>query len=590
MPLLLGFSESTSSVTQDLSPLIWTALLLALVVGGSTILASSYGGGGLPTARLGLVGMLVRVAAALAGAVLVWAAFPTRHLAPTVRNGNYGLFPNAVTELWVGVCLVALGLVVLLCSWSVLPLQRGKSALAGLAAGTLVVVLVWGMTPALTRALMIEHTTVDAVGASPPVPATVSRVGWSWQPEHPVVGVERGPVGPIVRYADGFVALEGASGEELWTYRRPYARRVETGLFAGNERYAYLLYVAESQPEPQTRTMVVLDTATGQVVREAPMPALAEEGEEEPADFRYLTPDVRVFFVYEDGQPLVVAHATDSAERVWEFPLEDEPAGRLCLWARSDGIRGFGDRVLVARLCLDEEHVGEQGSSALAQMDVPDDAEESVTALDAATGQQVWRQAWTPDDLPHVAVPGIGTVREADGGEPVAVTRGGTFALADGAPVPARLETPQGATDRTLAVDTDGAVVLRGQGVQEPALLLHTDAEGGVFQRGEIDRDTFVRGYAERASVLGEALVMPSNAYDSLDRQVRALTVVPLGAGAGEGARIGFDGELLPELTESWQREAEHRVLVVPGAVVSYLGDPNEPAIEPVPPIHGLVP
>ncbi|OKI16964.1 hypothetical protein A6A08_06745 [Nocardiopsis sp. TSRI0078] len=581
-PRVFGFSEHAAP-GQNLSVLVGATLLMAVAVLSFVSLTATRDPAHI-AAHSSLAGVLGRAAIALAGLVLVWATFPTRHLVLTVDNENYRMFPESVTGLWIGVCLVTLGMALVLCLAAVLPLHRWKRVLAGLVAGTLAVALVWALTPILTRFLLVEHTVAEAAGEPAPVPTTVSRVGWTWQPEHPVLDVERGSHGPIVRYADGLVALDGTTGEELWTYRLPYARQVETGVFAGQDRYAYLLHIAEAQPEPETRAMVVLDAATGEVIHDAPMPELAQEGEEELANIHYLAPNVRVFLVYEGGQPLVVAHATDSTERLWEFAL-DTPDGHLCLWGNDGGVRGYGDRVLVARLCLEDPEVEYNLSAALADMDVPAGAVESVIALDATTGEQVWRHEWTPDDLPHVAVPGVGTVRESHGGAPVALTPGGTFALSDGESVQAAPETPEGAKDHTLAIDTGGAVVMRDQRDEESGWILHTDASGEVVQRTRIEWDLWWD--MEGATVLGAALAVPRILHDTADRQDRALAVLPLEAGADEDDRVlvGFGDERLPDLTHGLLDEVGHQALAVPGAVVSYLEVTSDSI-----PLRGLVP
>ena len=268
--------------------------------------------------------------------------------------------------------------------------------MSGLVAGALATLLFWTLMPAaVTPLLLVEHT-VATKSEAPSTPASLSRVGWTWWPEHPVRGVERGSHGPLVRYDDGFVALHGSTGEELWTYRLPYARQVKTGVFEGQDRYAHLLHAAEPGPDPKTQTMVVLDTATGQVVRDAPLPPLPGE-EKALSRAHLLTPDIRVLRVYEDGADRVVAHATDSAAPVWQFEWEAAAEDRLCLWGDDGGIRGYGDRVLVSRLCLDRPEVSEtELDAALANMDVPSDAVESLVALDTTTGEQVWRQAGPP--------------------------------------------------------------------------------------------------------------------------------------------------------------------------------------------------
>ncbi|WP_150253975.1 hypothetical protein [Nocardiopsis deserti] len=237
-------------------------------------------------------------------------------------------------------------------------------------------------------------------------------------------------------------------------------------------------------------------------------------------------------------------------------------------------------------------------SSAYASADSPEKPgatgvlTRAAVVLDTATGQQVWRHDWTPEDLLISDPPGVSGPREGYGGEPVAVTRGGAFALADGAPVQARPQTPEGADDRLLAIDTEGAVVVRDREDDAPALLLRTDAGGEVVERTRVDRGLELWWDMGRAQALGAALAVPHIDDDDAGHQVRALSVRPLEGGeTSEGAwtRVGFDGERIPEPTESWQREVEHRVLAVPGAVVSYLADPNEPGFDPAP-LHGLLP
>ncbi|MEV2274710.1 hypothetical protein AB0I72_03905 [Nocardiopsis sp. NPDC049922] len=583
-PRFLVFLWETESVSQDLSPLVWASVLLALVMLIFTGTRSASDPG---TNRLGTGDVLVRVAAVLGGLALAWFTFPARHLGVTVVNDRYRLFPEQVTELWIGVCAIALGLALLLFSPRSLSWRLRGRPLMGVVAGATALALIVGLTPTIRYTLMVEHTVADAAGEPAPVPATVTRVGWSWQPEHPVMGVERGPLGPIVRYADGFVALDGATGEELWTYRRPHARQVRTGLFVGSSEYAYLLHVAEPGPEPETQSMVVLNTANGRIVREALLPPL---GDEDQPQRRYLTPEVRVSVLNEDGEQLVVAHSTRSTERLWEFPLADTPQGRVCLWARNDGIRGYADRVLIARLCLDEPDVpGSSVEDTLTAIEnVPDDAVESVIALDSGTGQQVWRRDWAPEDLrlgdpPVVSAPAAGSA-----GAAVVITSGGTFAVADGEPVTSGPDAAAEADDHVLDLDTAHAVVVREYGDDDPATLLRTDAEGVVLGRTRVDRDMRFWWDLAHAAVLDGAVVTPYTSHNADGRASRELALVSLDGEQGRWEGIDLGGELLPELTEAWQTPVEHRVLAVPGAVVSYIDDSNEPGFDPEP-LHGLV-
>lgn len=460
--------------------------------------------------------------------------------------------------------------------------------MSGLVAGALATLLFWTLMPAaVTPLLLVEHT-VATKSEAPSTPASLSRVGWTWWPEHPVRGVERGSHGPLVRYDDGFVALHGSTGEELWTYRLPYARQVKTGVFEGQDRYAYLLHAAEPGPEPKTQTMVVLDTATGQVVRDAPLPPLPGKDEKALSRAHHLTPDMRVLHVYEDEADRVVAHATDSDAPVWEFEWEAIAEDRLCLWDNDGGIRGHGDRVLVSRLCLDRPDVSEtELNAALTNMDVPSDAVESVVALDTTTGEQVWRQDWTPDDL-RPSSPEVSASREASGGEPVAVTSDGVFALTDGEPVQALPPTPEGATDRTLALDSTGAVVLREDAHDECALLL-TNAAGQVVRRRAIEKNLDLWWDLPSVPVLDEALVVPYISYHSDGQRDRALAFMPLWSEEGdEWTPIGFGDEAPAEHVHTFDEDA-HQALTVPGAVVSYLPGPDTARLPPAP-LYGVVP
>ncbi|NKZ00870.1 outer membrane protein assembly factor BamB family protein [Nocardiopsis alborubida] len=589
-PHVSNFSERAAPGSQGPALLVGLTLLLAAAVLGWVSLTATRDPDRL-AARPTLGSALGRGAVVLVVLAVVWAAFPTRHLAAIVDNDGYRMFSDHVLALWVGVCLVALGTALALGAATALPWHRWKRVLTGAAAGTLVVTLVWTLVPAaLTRAFMVEHTVAAADGGqAAPVPATISRVGWTWEPEHPVLdpvlGVERGPRGPLVLYDDGFVALDGATGEELWTYRLPFSRQAQAGVFAGQDRYAYLSHVTEATPEsePQTHAMVMLDAATGEVVRETPMPALTWQGQEKSPPLRYLTPDVRVFRVHEDGRSLVVAYATDSTERLWEVELREGAGERWCQWADDGGIRGHGDRVLVARLCLDQEHLPEEDvESTLYRMDVPEDAVESVTALDVSTGERVWRQEWTPDNLSYTQVPIIGAVREGRGGEAVARTPGGAFAVDDGAPAQVFPPAPDPMYEYAVGVDTRGAVVLRDRGGDEPGLLLVTDASGEVVQRSEVEVDADLWAPVNQARVLESVLVVPHLAWDDADRRVLTVSVLPW---EGEAAQQGWTQILLedgegPVEAPDLLGVGDYGVLPVPGAVVSHVEDR----------LYGLVP
>lgn len=550
---------------------------------------------------------LFRAFVATVGLFLVWAVFPTRHLDPEIGAASSGVSPEVVIELWAVVCLIALGLVLLLGASSALQTRRWLSALSGVGAGALAVVLAMTLAPAVTRLLMVEHTVAEAGREPAPVPEDVTQVGWTWQPEQPVVGMGRGPLGPIVRYADGFVALDGETGEELWSYRQPYAREVETGFFAGNRQRAYFLH--QEGPESGVGTLVLLDTATGEVVRKAPVAAPDEDG---LRGYLHLTPQARISYAEEDGQPLVVADTIDSDERLWEFSPDETPPGRRRV---GGGAHGYGDRLVVTRVHLDGEHLPEGDSdevnAVLRDMSVPDDAVRTLVVLDTATGEELWRHEDTPETVYGPQAAEIRTPRSV-GGRPVAATHSGLFDLDTGEPVEALPEVPgdtDWARDELLAADTDGAVVLRRYRDSETSLLLRTGPGGDIVRSIEIDKPVgseyldpeFLESWKEdQAYALGGALLSTRSwSSSSVDEGERAVLTIPLSEGPEERTEadpateedldwILFDGEQLTENAGYPGDSVRHRVLATPGAVVSYVVSPEgheDPA-----PVHGLVP
>lgn len=210
-----------------------------------------------------------RVALALWGLWMAWEAFPLRHLKVGDPVDFYGALPILTTDVWGGVTIIALGLILLIGGARGLPVRRWRGALAGAGAGVLAVVLVAALTPVLARVLTVEYTVADMPSEPAPVPRDVARVGWTWEPEYPVEDVLLGPWGPVVLHADGFVALDGATGEELWTYRLPYARGVATSVIEGEGEHVHLLHTPRPGGDME---VITLDTETGDIVDEMTIP------------------------------------------------------------------------------------------------------------------------------------------------------------------------------------------------------------------------------------------------------------------------------------------------------------------------------
>ncbi|MFE6307378.1 PQQ-binding-like beta-propeller repeat protein [Nocardiopsis sp. NPDC057823] len=576
------FAEETQGVSEDLRPL----LMAALALGGTavcTVVARAFifqpDGEDAPDRWRIRAALAVRVAAAALGALLVWWTLPTRHMALTLVNDGYRMYPVPLFALWGGVCAVALGLLLSVFGPWRLRARPWQGPAAGALAGAAAASLVWAGVPLARPLLTLEHT-VAAGGEGAPVPEEVARVGWTWEPGSPVLGVEAGPRGPVVRHADGFTALDGASGEELWTYRLRYGREVETGVFRGVPERAFLLH--RQDPSTGTRTLVVLDTATGEVVHDAPMP---EPDPEDPIRVGHLGADVRVRVVRADGRATVVAHSPDSTGELWEHTVQDEAPGRWCHWNGDEGMVVHGDRVLIARHGMDEEGLVEEGGSLYPPSEVPEGAVRSVTALDAATGEQVWRHEAPArnryDDHPPVT----GGAPQQEGARTVVVDLDAVFDASTGEELPLLPGTDTEAGRAWIAADTRGAVVLRRSGDGgAPVELLRTGTDGGVVQRTRVHglpADTAV----ERAVPLARTAVLPSPEAAGAPRD-RAVTLVPLGGtvAAGEAEEIRFEGERVPG-DGPGDRPPAHRVVAVPGAVVSFIDGAATPA-----PLHGLVP
>lgn len=555
------------------------------------------------TARL--VGRIVLV---VAGIGVVWWAFPTHFLPPNASGS--GLYLTEAFQVWGGLCAIVLGLALMARAPAVLHPRDWKGVVLGVAAGVSVLALVAALTPVLTTWVEVEHR-VAASGEPEPFPTDVTRVGWSWEPESAIQEMGRGPRGPVVRYQDGFVGLDGASGEELWTYRLPYSDRVELGFVPGDEEHAYLL-LRESR-EPTLLSLVVLDTATGEVVREGSVPDALDSHPWK----RHVNAD-RMMGVEEDGQGAsLVGYGIDSAEPAWEYSLHEE-RGRVCLPREGARLHLHGERLLASRTCLDEDHLDEDvleeaGSTlsyALDELGRPDDAVRILTVLDTTTGEEVWRREEAPprplgDDETH-----IGPTRASGAGDPVVVFGDRLFDLHTGEPVDVLPEDPEDSGEDsyrerldpgTLTVDTEGAVVAQRTRSALYEQVLRTDADGEVVDTVEIDSGVgaYIRspyeGYGPDDSAAGLESALVSTTYtweaDEVEEGERAVLVLPMEdtdtERAGTPRWIRFDGERLfdPDFSPG---DVRHGVLSVPGAVVSYVDGGYQS--EGFPPVHGLVP
>lgn len=624
---LFGTTPGISSEALALSLIL--ALLLALVVGGFAITGPLVETPADPERRPEPRRICFRASGALIVLILAVWAFPSPNALLAVRGDRNPLPPGTTIELWFAICVIALGLALLVGSSERLQVRKWKPALLGAVAAGLVVVLIANLIPVLTRALTVEHSLAAEAGEPAPIPTDVTQVGWTWQPDQPVVDAGRGSLGPVLRLTDGLVALEGETGAVLWSYRISYTRDVRAGFFEGNEEYAYLTYPLGSGPKD--RALVVLDTATGEVVRETRGYDLDEDS---PGQRLHLTPHVELFRVDEDGEPTVVAVAIDSkspgrpgkpggfgnsGRHLWEFPLTDTSPGRTCVHVGDNEVQGYGERLLLTRVCLDEEHIPEGDEAkvreALSELAVPVDALRTLIVLDTATGEELWHHEETPESLYGTPNALIRTPR-AGGGGPVVENRGDLLDLETGDPVDVLPEVPEDPDDpdgpkriwdTLLAADTDGAIVLRSHHDSDTTSLLRTDSGGEVVVSVEFEQDVADgylspdRSYSAQGGdqfLVGGLVTTRFRQLDRSGKANRAVLTIPVGEGTAQADEgdplsefnldwIRFRGEEISSGRKRNQGRLPHRTLAAPGVVISYV---EGSTAEGPAPVHGLVP
>lgn len=549
----------------------------------------------------GTASLVLRSVAAATAAGLAWWAFPTRFVSSSVSED--GLYFTEAFRVWGGLGAIVLGLVLMVFAPGVMRPREWKPLFTGLAAGVSALVMVLALTPVLAAWVEVEHR-VAAAGEPAPIPTDVTRVGWTWEPERLVHEVGRGLRGPVVQYRDGFVGLDGTTGEELWTYQRSHSEILGSGFVPGDEAHVYLLH-REGRTAPST--IVVLDTATGEIVRESSTP----EHVDEDSWWRYVTAD-RMMGVEEHGQDVsMVGYGVDSGEPEWEYPLSEEP-GRVCLPEEGAWTNLHGDRLLISRTCLDEEHFAEEipesgGSElmeALGGLGRPDDAERLLAVLDTTTGEELWHRRTDPprdldqDDF-YIVAP-----RTWGDGSPVVTAGEQLFDLNTGESVdvvpdhPGQEYYPYERVPGTLAADTEGAVVTRvGAEWLDSRRVKKSDSDGEAVSDVEVERG-IGRYLDDPTTVLEGALVSAANPpmtrgaeEAGIEEGERAVLVVPLEdtdtERAGTPRWIRFDGERLFD-PDHGSGNTRHFVVATPGAVVAYVEDGHLGGGPP--PVHGLVP
>lgn len=468
-------------------------------------------------------------------------------------------------------CLLVFLLAGAALQWEPDPPVRGRwmRSLAGATAGVLVAGLIAALVGPLSHPLVVRTVVEGDLGTPAGVPTKITEVGWTWEVpqgtrfQEAIAGVH----GPIMVLGDGLVALDGTSGEELWTRRYPNSTKVRPQIMPDGT-LAYLTY-GRGSGEAALWRVATLDTATGETVR---------EHQEEQTDFWVLrTPEVDLRpRRFDDGLTEVVARAAGTDDELWTFAPREE--GKVCHFSTAPREYGGGspyllheDRFVLASLCRvwpDEEESAETETGQSEDRRATETV--VVTALDLESGEELWRReepSGEMSSLPTLYFQAPET--SAGGGEPGArVRRIGQeeplFSLTDGEPIDASPEPTEGqgitlhlhdGTDRTFKV-TEGTDILSPQRldavapsgevtdtviVDEPAVWIED------FHRAVLLEDTLLLSYRDKTRGGGPVLSLPLP-----DR---------------EGTPIWIGGAPPEEIN---LESRKHHLVPVPGAVVSY--------------------
>ncbi|GAA1444439.1 hypothetical protein [Nocardiopsis tropica] len=506
------------------------------------------------------VAVLAAVSAGLA--FLAFTTFPRDSFLATAGAPETYAPSQRATVLWLALCLTSLGGLLLAAAPTWPSPRRWGRLLLGFPAGVLAAAVAGALVPVAVLPSVLH--TVAGPGDPAPEPPTVARVGWTWNPPPAarIQDVVRGSRGALVVLDDGVVALDGATGEELWSYRLPYADGVAGGAVDGA---AYVTYTEAPEGDaagPADPVTVLLDPGTGEVAGRF---ALSEEDREEYAGWNA---GLRLRW---DG-PALSGRSVDGREELWSHTPAGVP-GQDCL---GDEARMAGDRVVFVHACLVPEG---GGAGAYA-----------VVGLDAGDGTEVWRHEWETaegEKVPFLSVPPTG------GGDPVVLlTRWGGarhhppafLDLDSGEEVAALPEQARESEhvsvfeDDVLLADTGGAVVRVDDWTEEEVLRVR------VLGTGTAEVTDYVLGSGAEGVVLplADAVLLPRMAWTGLSSgTVPDLMVVPFGDSVteegAEGVPVG--------VRDPRGREYDYKSLdlvAVPGAVAVHAEGADR--------VEGLVP
>ncbi|WP_152523032.1 outer membrane protein assembly factor BamB family protein [Nocardiopsis potens] len=262
--------------------------------------------------------------------------------------------------------------------------------------------LVLALVVSATAIAPVSHSATDPGPAPEPV-GELSGAIWRWTiPDgRRVVHVHDGPRGPIASFDDGVVALDGATGEELWSYGRP-GSTLAVRLSPGGDTLA--VHVSSSWALGERERLVLLDTETGEAIGTRSDPPFS--GDDWAVDGRTLlftAPDGA-----EENRKLSAVDAVTGEEQ-WSFPFPDncQFLGDVASLrdAPSQGtstssleavraIRALDGLIALSLDCTVRDPDPVDGPAG----DYPgagNAAQERFIVVDAQTGEELWQTAYT---------------------------------------------------------------------------------------------------------------------------------------------------------------------------------------------------
>lgn len=413
----------------------------------------------------------------------------------------------------------------------------------------------------------VTHTVVEAPADPAPVPASVSSVGWTWETGSGYVSeVLVGTHGPLVVFGDGVMALDGATGDELWTYRTPHGDVVDAGSIEGG-RFVHL----EHGPM-QERTVTVFDTATGAVVAEGDTPDshlawTLSQNPDAPEEFllHRWDPAKAVTYPPDQAASWVETAPLGGDDRLWAIEPPEPAEPESSCYLPGDLLARDG-HLLVLQVCAADRALNPLGASWQGTEPV----KVELLAFGNTRGEELWAREWTFDvgageyslldlGVGEHGLPGFG--RGDQEVSPAVVAYTGPYvgwSLGRRIVVLESGEEPVGTSEEPFL----GTRVVHA----DSEALVHVGREGAVH---ELHRD-FIAGESVVTTVEEFAWVI--NACVALTEQYLVLDGNRLNGGASVFAvpaeKGNQEGELLLD-----EENTPWAMLAVPGSVVVALPD-----------------